>query len=79
MTDQQNQIIPEDERLQQLETQLQHTNKQISDLLQQKSLIEDLIQSANNQAQQIIGALNERKHMITELNITPDIANQGKG
>lgn len=42
---------------QQLTQQLQETNQQIMELRQQKGMFEDLIQSANDQAQQILGAL----------------------
>ena len=46
-------------RKQHLQQQLQQTNKQIMDMRQQKTMIEDAIQAASNQGQQIIGALNE--------------------
>lgn len=42
---------------QQLKQQLQQTNKQIMDMRQQKTVIESMIQSANDRAQQIIGAI----------------------
>lgn len=43
---------------QKLTQQLQATNQQIMELRQQKAMFEDMIRSANDQAQQIIGALN---------------------
>ena len=46
-------------RRQQLQQQLQQINKQIMDMRQQESMIKDAIQSASNQAQQMVGALNE--------------------
>ncbi len=42
---------------QQLKQQLQQANKQIMDMRQQKTVIESMIQSTNDQAQQIIGAI----------------------
>ena len=49
-------------RQQQLQQQLQQVNKQIMDMRQQESMIKDAIQSASNQAQQTVGALNEIVH-----------------
>ena len=53
-------------RQQQLQQQLQQTNKQIMDLKQQKGMIEDMIASANNQAQQIVGAMNILMDIMTD-------------
>ena len=45
-------------KAQQLQQQLQQTNKQIMDIQQQERIMGDMKSSLHDQAQQIIGALN---------------------
>ena len=53
-------------KAQQLKQELQQVNKQIMDLQQQERIIRDMIVSANNQAQQIVGGLNILKDIADQ-------------